>query len=733
MNKKSAIFYSFILFSLFLISIMWVACKPADTDGTIQGDYDYEITRPTREAAGFAALEPVEDCEALIVTLKDKAIQEMEARIDSYINEATQCGGCCYYMYADEYGDDDDDGGAVPEAGDDDSGSSEDGASEYSETNTQEEGIDEADFIKNDGAYIYVVANNTFKIIDAWPPEEARVISKIEIEGTPTKLFVHNDHVLIYASTEYIDINQSYYDFSGYGGGECTYGYDCDFTGDNRKLHISVFDISDRTNPVLKREIRFSGSYINSRRIGSAVHTVVLAPGYTPPELQYWPDIMERCWDWQGGNDPTLEELVEAFEALKERNREIIDNSTAADWLPVIEDTLYPDNSTVVTANLLQDCSNIYEPGIEDRQSFLSVLSFDIDELDNASHSTILARPGAVYASGSALYIAARQIYSYGDQWYFDNSTQIPQATTVHKFNLYKEPAGTLYAASGIVKGRVLNQFSMDEYENYFRIATTTGHLPDENVHNTLVILRDNSGVLEAVGTVDNIAPTEDIRSVRFDDNRAFMVTFKKTDPLFTFDLSEPTSPQVEAELKIPGYSTYIHQMDENHLLTIGYDAEEAGDFAWFQGILLQMFNVSVMTDPQLMYREVLGSRGTSSEAATNHLAFNYFAPRDLLALPMTICESSEGGGDYADEISFSGLLVYRVTIERGFDELGGVEHVEPGTETDYYSCGSWWTQSSSIVKRSVFMDNYVYSVALDQIKIQNIYLLGVDVAVIDL
>jgi uncharacterized secreted protein with C-terminal beta-propeller domain len=283
-----------------------------------------------------------------------------------------------------------------------------------------------------------------------------------------------------------------------------------------------------------------------------------------------------------------------------------------------------------------------------------------------------------------------------------------------------------------VVKGRVLNQFSMDEYEDHLRIATTTGHAPSPDVHSTLCILKENSGELEIVGQVDNIAPTEDIRSVRFDGTRAFVVTFKKTDPLFAFDLSNPTAPRIEGELKIPGYSTYMHLMDENHLLTIGYDADDQGDFAWFQGILLQIFDVSEMSDPKPLHKEIIGTRGSTSEAATNHLAFNYFAPKDLLAIPMTICEGGSGGY-YGTEMTFSGLLVYDVTIKDGFSKRGGVSHVEPGSEDSWNNCGSWWTDSNSVVKRSIFMDDYVYSVALDQIKVDSLDNLGHDVSVIDL
>ena len=113
-----------------------------------------------------------------------------------------------------------------------------------------------------------------------------------------------------------------------------------------------------------------------------------------------------------------------------------------------------------------------------------------------------------------------------------------------------------------------------------------------------------------------------------------------------------------------------MHMMDENHLLSIGFDAQDEGHMAWFQGVQLQVFDVSDMGAPRRTHLEIIGTRGTSSEATGNHMAFNYFAPRDLLAIPMAICEESSGGSDYGDEMTFNGLLVYNVTT----DLIGGIE-----------------------------------------------------------
>lgn len=617
-------------------------------------------------------------------------------------------------------------------------------ASEYSTTNVQVTGVDEADFIKNDGSYIYILANDKFRIINAWPPEDANIISTVDIEGTPKKLFVANDRALIYSSLDSID---------GVGGkdGECTYGYNCDFTGDKRKLKITVFDISDRTNPVIRRELRFGGSYINSRRVGKAVHTVIFSPAFFSPEIKYWPEIYDECrgyyYPWldfskfcvdndcnfdNPADEPTLEELLAAFEQLKEQNCEIIENSTIEDWIPSIRDTIHTANGEVVNDSLLYDCTDFYETGTPDQKSFLTIVSMDIDGME-LNRVTIFGHPGAVYSSHSALYMSSRQKYNSGCKWFYNESSGIQEASTVHKFRLQNtSPPGCEYAGSGVVKGRVLNQFSMDEYDDHLRMATTTNRVPSPDVHSTLSVLEEDSGELRVVGQVDHIAPKEDIRSVRFDGTRGFIVTFKKTDPLFAFNLSNHSAPEIVGELKIPGYSTYIHLMDYDHLLTIGYDSEDHGTFAWFQGIMLQIFDVSNMSAPVLLHKWVIGTRGSTSDAATNHLAFNYFAPKNLLAIPITVCEGGSGGGSYGTEMTFSGLIVFNASIENGFSENGRVSHLDPCPEDCWGVCSNWWTNSNSVVKRSIFMDDYVYSVASDQIIINDLNM-GQDVRVIDL
>jgi hypothetical protein len=495
------------------------------------------------------------------------------------------------------------------------------------------------------------------------------------------------------------------------GRSECTYGYDCQFGGDGTATALLVFDIADRTAPKQIRRIDLSGSLLAARRIASAVHTVVVTPELAFPGVSYnLPTAACGTMRPQAEVDAQVEEL-------RKKNAEIIANTSLDSFLPAVrEDGVdYAEN----------DCDSLYRELAPTGMSFTTLVSIDMAAAEAPAVATIISKPGAVYASADALYMAVTK-----------DSVQtatVPAklSSAIHKFRIGADPEATSYAASGEVKGHVLNQFSMDEHEGQLRVATSWGRVPNPNVHSTISVLGQREHELAVMGTVDNIAPSEDIRSVRFDGERGFIVTFKKTDPLYAFDLSDPTAPRITGELKIPGFSTYMHMLDEKHLLTIGYDAADQGNFAYFTGVLLQIFDISNPTQPMLAHKTVIGTRGSSSEALTNHLAFTLFQGK--LAVPMTICEGGGTDGMYGTNMTFSGLMVFDVSVDTGLRERGRVAHPATSGAYDNAGCSNWWTRASSVVQRSVFMDDFVYSIAQDVMRVQNVGMLGKDVAAVKL
>lgn len=557
-------------------------------------------------------------------------------------------------------------------------------------TNAQVAGVDEADIVKNDGRYVYVAMNGALRIIEAMRPQ---VLSVTRLPGNVREMFIEGDRAVVYVA------------YGGNGQPRCTYGYDCQFMGDGSSTKILVLDVTDRSSPKTVRQIDLSGSLMAARRIGKAVHTVVADADSAGPVYSSWPSDLQWCGSSEG--------VARAkFKKLKAENTKKILSSIS---LPVIRDH-------GVDKPL---CDNLLTTPLADGGAYTTLVSFDLhDDTAPAVTSTLQSRPGAVFASTNALYLSTVHHKGVDNRSWYSFYSSNDEVSDIHKFRISEHPTDTRYVGTGAVPGHVLNQFAMDEYYGYLRIATTRGRVPSPKVESAVSILAETQdGNLVRVGAVEGIAPGEDIRAVRFDDDRGYVVTFKKTDPLFVLDLYQPAHPQILGELKIPGFSTYMHRIDPDHLLSIGFDANDHGNFAYFDGIILQLFDVAVPTEPKLLHKEKIGSRGSTSEAATNHLAFNYFGEKGLLAIPMTICEGG-GDGQFGNELAFSGLLVYDVSVGKGFHRLGGVDHGTKGA-----NCSTWWSKANSQVKRSIFLDDLVYSIATDRLKVQRLGHFGEDLA----
>ncbi|HKP56345.1 MAG TPA: beta-propeller domain-containing protein [Polyangiales bacterium] len=670
---------------------------------------------PEPPAVTLAALERVASCDAAVDLIRARALATMNARLDALKTQTPAIQGCPSAAAAPGIATPPPAPSAPATNGATDSAAG--GAKSTSMTNNQVAGVDEADFIKNDDKYLYAAMNGALRIVEAWPAATAHEVANVELEGTPKKLFVSGNRALVYVS-----VPRTAAPVATPGGGapapsvqfagrsECTYGYDCEFGGDGTATALLVFDITDRAVPKQVRRIDLSGSLLAARRIDSAVHTVVVTP-----ELAF-PGVIYNTYNGYCGTRSQAE-LDAQIEELRKKNTEIITNTPIDSFLPAVR-----EGGVDYAAD---DCDSLYRELEPTGTAFTTLVSVDMATSEAPAVATILSKPGAVYASADALYMAVPK------DAVATANTPRKLSSAIHKFRIGTDPEATAYAASGEVKGHVLNQFSMDEYKGQLRVATSWGRVPSPDVHSTISVLGQREHELAVLGLVDDIAPSEDIRSVRFDGDRGFIVTFKKTDPLYAFDLSNPTAPRITGELKIPGFSTYMHMLDENHLLTIGYDAADQGNFAFFTGVLLQIFDISNPAQPTLAHKTVIGTRGSSSEALTNHLAFTLFQGK--LAVPMTICEGGGTNGMFGTDMTFSGLMIFDVSVESGLRERGRVAHPAATGAYDNAGCTNWWTRASSVVQRSVFMDDFVYSIAQDIVRVQNVEKLGKDVAAVKL
>jgi uncharacterized secreted protein with C-terminal beta-propeller domain len=260
----------------------------------------------------------------------------------------------------------------------------------------------------------------------------------------------------------------------------------------------------------------------------------------------------------------------------------------------------------------------------------------------------------------------------------------------------------------------------MGEYGDHFRLATTTGRTwwwSTQNVKNQLYVLNMQ---LEIVGSVNDIAPGETIYSARFMGERAYLVTFVKIDPFFVIDLSDPFNPVILGELKIPGYSDYLHPYDENHVIGLGKDtvASESEEFSWYQGVKLSLFDVTDVNNPKEKSKFIIGDRGTYSIAQHDPHAFLFSHSKNLLVIPIRLHEidpssySGEIPGNAYGEFVWEGAYVLTVSEETGITLQGRISHTDEFVEEN-----RWYRYNQNTIMRSFYIGDVLYTVSPNMIK----------------
>src|SRR3989338_6447782 len=540
----------------------------------------------------------------------------------------------------------------APQMGAPASGLAKDSSADYSETNVQVEGVDEGDIVKTDGEYLFVVRNQEIRIVDATPASSLRNVATISVDDasfSPTDLYIDGDRLVVIGSTwenggdpvRIMDTQSKMAPMIWPGP-----WYNRSYTT------VKIYDVSDAANPKLSRTVSFEGSSVSTRRIGDKLYVVV---NQNP---RYW-----------GGPIPL-------GAAVKE-----------TDLVPTIKDSLKGE-----TAMAAVPCNDVMILPRVPSPSYLIVGVVPLNNDSDVQRTAILGNGENVYASLENLYVAATD-WQYAWNNAAENVSQ--QRPRLYRFDFTND--GATFQAQGEVPGRILNQFSMDEHENNFRIATTI----DEQwmANNTTRASSNNLYILnrsmETVGSLTDLAPGEKIYSTRFLGDRAYMVTFRQIDPLFVIDTSDPRNPEILGKLKIPGYSDYLHPYDENHIIGFGKDAEVSkdGTFAWYQGMKVALFDVTDVANPKELHKIAIGDRGTESPILHNHKALLFDRERDLLAFPVNIYkisdaqkQTSEPGMAYGEPV-FQGAQVYSLTLDDGFKLRGQITHY---SDTDWQKAGSY-------------------------------------------
>jgi inhibitor of cysteine peptidase len=496
----------------------------------------------------------------------------------------------------------------------------------HSTTNIQVAGVDEADIVKTDGEYLYVVSGNNVYIIRGYPPQQAEVLSKITLNETwNIQIYVNGDRLAILGG-HFTPIRIAYM-YSG-------------------EAFLKIYDISNKASPILTRTLRSNGTFSGSRMIGDYVYAVV-------NQLAVEPNYNN----------------VDFHVALPK-----IYTDTAVTEIPATEiryvnvtDTFYYF-TTIIAVNIMNDTQ---EP----------------------THETILTGSTAcMYVSQNNMYLTVPNT----SIWLLAAEVSRPRdKTLIYRVRLDEDDI--VSEAEGAVPGYVLNQFSMDEYNGYFRIATTDW--TQDGSSNNLYVLNMN---LTIVGELVGLAPTEQIYSARFMGDRCYLVTFRQIDPFFVIDLSTPTAPEVLGYLKIPGFSGYLHPYDEDYVIGIGKQDNN---------LKLSLFDATNVTAPtEAAPPFIVSGDWSHSPVLEDHKAFLFDKSKRLLALPVSINHIEFKDHEYYTKSYWQGAYVFDISLEQGFTFRGGITH-QNNTSYDY----------TPPVQRILYIEDVLYTVSQAKVKMNDI------------
>ncbi|MFT5871384.1 MAG: inhibitor of cysteine peptidase [Clostridium sp.] len=529
----------------------------------------------------------------------------------------------------------------------------------HSTTNLQVQGVDEEDLVKTDGEYIFKVnAQKIINVIKVGSDSKMEAINNITFEENYNISGIYlNENILVVVGNSYQNIDTQK------DSSQSNKSY---MMQSNEVTKVISFDISDKKNIKKVRDIEVDGFYSSSRMIGPRVYIVA---------NKYLNNI---------GNIKQDEDIGKAY----------------------YSDSAVGKDKITIEYNTIKYLPDSIEP------NYIMVASYNVsDNKEKVKISTILGSGNSIYSSDKNLYIA-------GNKYAQDkNNGNTNTNTIIYKFAY--EDTGVKFVSSGEVPGTITNQFSMDERNDYFRIATTEykystvapmtseksisqsngsttsvspvapstdivapdqkmSNQPQNQITNNLFILDKD---MKLVGKLQGLANGEQIYSVRFMNDRAYIVTFMMTDPLFVIDLKNPTSPKVLGELKIPGFTNYLHPYDETHLIGFGMDStviNEGGmDRAKTKGMKIAIFDVSDVSKPVQQFMTTIGGAGTYSEVLNNHKALLFSKGKNLLALPVTENNYNYDNNTNISEQSYQGAYIYNIDLVNGIKLKGKITHMD--------------------------------------------------------
>ena len=499
---------------------------------------------------------------------------------------------------------------------------------EHSTTNVQEAGVDEPDIVKTDGNRIVAVAQARAHLVGL---DSGKMTLRKTLPDTMVRnVFLSGERVLL---------------FSGQTAQRSVPG----LPWAGQQAVLTMYDISNLSDPKLIATLTVDGDVLDARLVETQVRVVtVSSPDVDAPSPVYTPD-------------------GQISQESKDELRAAVARTKVEDWIPTY--TLQDGAGAEVSQGRLVECANLARPDAFSGLDTVALSSFDMGSaLQSRKTAGVIAGGHQIYATGTSTYVSTTD-------WSRDGSAE---KTSLHKFVTAQSGAST-YKGSGEVPGTLLNQYAMSEYDGVLRVASTVSERrgwtsPRQEIEGVVTTLHEQDGALRQLGQVGGLGrqDNESIRAVRFIEERGYVVTFRQTDPLYVLDLRNTAAPKVVGELKIPGYSGYLHPIGENLLLGVGQSGLDSGNNTDIApsppirraqvGVQFSLFDISDPAAPHRIDTQTYG--GGAAAAEFDPKAFLYWQPRNLIIAPTNL------HGDHRGHGAFSGLVLLRAN-EDGLQEIG--------------------------------------------------------------
>jgi len=605
---------------------------------------------------------------------------------------------------------------------------------DFSGTNNQVARVDEADMLKTDGEYIYTITENTVFIIKSYPGKDAQVVSKIKLDkDLPTALFIEDNKLAVIGS-----VNN--FDFLNEQGFSRNQGY----------TFVKIYDVSDKANPTLLKELKYEGQYNDARLIGSDIYLVsTFYPEYRTnyPTPLYFEGTIRSEMDVKNIHYFNIPYSNPSLVIVNSIN---LEKQTTTDSEAITVEG-YP-NVYMSEGNLYLVYTEYINEWEFEQKVILEMVTPKLSTEDqkfvqkiNSADSDLLSR---YEKQSKIMQVVERYVSSLPekerDTLQKEIDTEVKKRLSEYKYMEYTiinklsiSKGQVTVESNGKVPGHISNQFSMDEFEGNFRIATTISQrwsrfmttdvaTPDvasssdvvsskvammppignSDSMNNMYVLDSN---LKTIGTLEGLAKGEQIFSVRFMGDRAYVVTFRQVDPFFVIDLKNPKAPEVIGELKIPGFSRYLHPYDENTIIGIGRDATDTGRQ---EGLKISLFDVTDVANPKEIAKYVSDEKYSSSTAEWEHKAFLFSKEKNLLVLPVYSYNYNNGGQ------SMNGAFVFKITKDsitlRGLIDHSGQNNYGPTVERSLYINDELYTKSPYLLRVNALSDlNSIANVTL--------------------